>query len=255
MIIDQIKSISTAPPNGMHYINNIDKPIVFVGTNMCLSITVETCKKIGYTIAGIIDDDYHGQGHFRNIPIMAKEQDIIDNQTFLSQYQFICTVSWVPPDFKYPQHARNKQKRDRLISLLEQSGLDIASIIHPNCQIAYDQNHIGRGVIVESSSIVSPSSSIGDWSTVYQWVGVGDGASIGRNCVVQRSVMLLGNVCIEDECYIGMSVKLIRDGIKLRRGTFVHPGLMLMRDTQENETVSLVGKDLRRVYKDGQIAD
>jgi tetrahydrodipicolinate N-succinyltransferase len=237
----------------MHYVNNTSKPIVFVGTNLSLSITAETCKKIGYSIAGIIDNDYYGQGHFQNIPVIATEQDLIDNKEQLNQYQFICTTNWQPPELKYPQHIRGKQKRDRFISVLEQSGLDIASIIHPHCQIALGQNHIGRGVIVESSSIVSPGASIQDWSTVLQWVGVGDGTSIGKNCVIQRAVMLTGDISIEDECYIGMSSKLLRDGIKIRHGTFVHPGLILMRDTQENEVVSLAGKDLRRVYKYGDI--
>ena len=237
----------------MRHVNNTSKPLVFVGTNIVLWLTVNTCKEIGYTIAGIIDDDYHEQGHFHGIPILAKEQDLIDNATQLSQYQFICTTNWQPPELKYPQHNRNKQKRERLIALLEQSGLEIASIMHPSCQFGNYENTIGKGVIIEAGSLIAPFATIGDWATILQWVGIGDGTRIGRNCVIQRSAIITGDINVEDECYIGMSAKLFRDGINIGRGTFVHPGLMLMRNTQPNETVSLAGKDLRRVYDYGHI--
>ena len=229
-------------------INDISKPLVFVGTNNVLWLTLGTCKQIGYTVAGVIDDDYHGQGHFQDIPIIAKEQDLISNQEFLSQYQFICTTNWQPPELKYPQHVRNKQKRERLIGLLEQSGLDIASIIHPSCQFGNYSNSIGKGVIIEAGSLIAPFVTVGDWTTILQWVGIGDGTSIGRNCVLQRGANACGDVTIEDNCYISMSVKLFRDGTVVRKGTFIHPGLTVMRDTQPDEVISLAGKDLRRVY-------
>lgn len=232
----------------MDHVNNISKPIVFVGTNNVLHLTLGTCKEIGYTVAGVIDDDYHGQGHFQDIPIIATEQQLIDNKDHLSQYQFICTTNWQPPEVKYPQHVRNKQKRQRLIALLEQSGLDIASIMHPTCQYGNYNNSIGKGVIIEAGTLIAPYATIGDWSTILQWVGIGDGVVIGRNCVLQRGAVACGDVVIQDECYISMFVKLFRDGSLIQTGTFIHPGLTVMRDTQPNEIVSLAGKDLRRVY-------
>jgi carbonic anhydrase/acetyltransferase-like protein (isoleucine patch superfamily) len=232
----------------MDHVNNTSKPLVFVGTNNVLHLTVATCKQIGYTIAGVIDDDYHGQGHFQDIPVIAKEQDLIDHIAELSQYQFICTTNWQPPEVKYPQHIRNKKKRERFIALLEQSGLDIASVIHPTCQYGNYHNTIGKGVIIEAGSLIAPYVTIDDWSTILQWVGIGDGTSIGKNCVLQRGSVACGDITIEDNCYIGMSAKLFRDGTVVGQGTFIHPGLSVMRDTQPNEVISLAGKDLRRVY-------
>ena len=54
---------------------------------------------------------------------------------------------------------------------------------------------------------------------------------------------------IEDEVYFGLHSQDSKGGLHIRRGTVIHPCLMIRRDTKENEVISLVGKDLRRIYQ------
>ena len=39
----------------------------------------------------------------------------------------------------------------------------------------------------------------------------------------------------------------------IKQGTFIHPNIMLLRGTEQDEEISLVGKDLRKVYQPVEI--
>ena len=229
-------------------INDTSKPLVFLGTNANIHWLVMTAHQVGYTVAGVIDDDYHGQGYFQDLPVIAQQQDLIDNTDHFGQYQFFCATNWQPEELTDPNHTRNRQKRHQLIDLLDQQQLDVATIISPQAQVCQYRLTVGRGVFIDSFAIVVSQSTIGDYTNIYAHATVGDSVIIGRNCVLQRFSLLTGEVVLGNNVYLGLNASANKDGIELKSGTFVHPGIMLMRDTQENEIVSLVGRDLRRVY-------
>ena len=88
---------------------------------------------------------------------------------------------------------------------------------------------------------------------MYNYAGVGHHCIIGKNCILQGKSGLTSQVTIEDDCYIGMCSEVLRSGAIIRQGTVIHPSLVLHRNTEENEVVSLAGKDLRRIYNNKQI--
>jgi acetyltransferase-like isoleucine patch superfamily enzyme len=227
-------------------INNIQKPLVFLGTNVSMWYIVDAAKKLGIEVAGVIDDDYHGQGEFQSLPVLAKQDQL--QQDMWQDYQFFCATSWQPNEVHGPWHARNRSKRSQYISMLDELDLDVATIVHPTAQIISYNVQIGRGVFLDKNTYVGSNTTIGDYTNIWYNASVGHNNTIGRNCVMQRYCTITGGVQLGDNVYIGMKSSVVRDDVTIASGTFIHPGLTLLRGTVENEVVSLAGRDLRKVY-------
>lgn len=227
-------------------INDTSKPLVFLGTNTCMWDIVDPAKKIGYNVVGVIDDDYHGQGEFQSLPVIAREEELSDPKW--KNYQFFCATNWQPDDKLAPSQVRNRQKRNKYIKLLEDLDLPVASIVHPWASVISYNNHIGKGVYIDKFVSVGSNCNIGDYSTLWQSTTLAHDVVVGKNCVFQRFAMVAGDVVIKDNVYMGMCSVICRDNVVLEENTFIHPTLMLLRGTSPNEVVSLSGKDLRKVY-------
>lgn len=230
-------------------INDTSKPLVFLGSNSNILKIYELCCSAGYTVAGIIDDDYHGQGNFREFLIIASEQELIDNLNEIqTTYQFLCVTNWIPGE----DNSRNREKRIRLINLLDQLNVQVATIISPLARVsAYSK--IGQGVFVDDFAIIEPDVTVQDYVSMHPYSIVGHGSVLGRNSVIQRYCLITSNVTVESNVYLGLCSKICRSNVTLSNNTFLHPNLMLMRSTTENEEVSLAGKDLRKVYQQVEV--
>ncbi len=237
-------------------INNISKPLIFLGTNANIFKIYELCTSVGYDIAGIIDDDYHGQGKFKEFKIIAREQDLIDNKNNLQEkYQYICVTNWFTNDDTVYNHdiiVRNKEKRNRLIDLMDSLKLQIATIISPLAKVSKYSN-IGKGTFIDDFAIVEPNVTIADHNSIYAFSYIGHDSIINRNCVIQRYCFITSTVTIENNVYMGLCSRILRSNSILSQGTFIHPGLTLLRSTALNEEISLVGKDLRKIYQNVEI--
>ena len=229
---------------------NTEKPLIFVGTNSNIYKLYELSESAGFKIAGIIDDDYYGKKQFNNIPILYTEQELVENHEQLGQkYQFICATNWIPD--KDNITIRNKEKRHRLIGLLDQLEVTVSTVISPLAQVS-NYAEIGKGVFIDAFSVVEPMVKLDDHCSLYTNSYVGHHSVVGRNTVVQRNCFITSHVTIENDVYLGLCSKICRSDIKLSKNTFLHPDLMLLRGTEDNEEISLVGKDLRKVYHNPQ---
>ena len=234
-------------------INDVTRPLVIVGTNSAIWHHVDMFKDVGYNIAGIIDDDYHGEGHFQDLPVIARESDIVGSKA-LRECQFVCATSWQPPEAAYPGiHERNRAKRDRLISYLEAADLHIATVVHPLAHVSTRNVFMGRGVIVHPHAWIMQDCKVQSWSELKAYSCLGHHSAMGRNSILHRMAQTAGHANIGDDVYLGPHSQLGRDHVHVASGTFLHPTLVLMRDTQPNEVVSLAGRDLRRVYTPTQV--
>jgi len=228
-------------------LNDTSRPLVFVGTSAVIHWQVAVCQSVGITVAGVIDDDYHGQGHFQDLPVLAKESDLHVGSG-LDQYQFLCGTNWQPDNQLDLSTTRNRSKRHRIIQQLDNSGLTLGSVAASSALINHHNVQIGHGVFIDHHAHVHPNTKIGDWTNIWSYAGVPPGCVIGRNCVIQRWAFMWDDTTIEDDCYVGMGSKIMRDGVTIATGTHIHPGMTLLRGTKPNEEISLAGKDLRRVY-------
>lgn len=237
-------------------INDILKPLVFLGSNSNIYKIYELCTSVGYDVVGIIDDDYYDQGKFKEFNIIASEQELIDNKDNLQKkYQYICVTNWYTNDdtvCEYDIILRNKQKRNKLIDLLDNLKLEIATIISPLAKVS-KYSDIGKGVFVDDFAIIEPNVTIADHNSIYAFSYIGHDSIINRNCVVQRYCFITSAVIIENNVYMGLCSRILRSKSIISQGTFIHPGLTLLRSTSTNEEISLVGKDLRKVYQNVEI--
>ena len=224
------------------------KPLLLLGTNSNIHDFCDIAKGSGFEIAGIIDDDFHGQGSYQGIPIVAREQDLVDNPAHWNNYQFFCVTNWQPAVFNEPSQARNRQKRQRLIALCEQQQFDVATVIGKFAHVCTYNVRLGRGVFIDNFSYVSSNLTIGDYTSVYSGSRIGDHSTVGKNCVLQRNSLLIGNTTLQDDIYLGIGSFIAKSYLTIASGTVVQQGLMVMRDTEPGEVVSLVGKDLRKIF-------
>lgn len=228
-------------------INDTSLPIIFVGTNVAIWHWKDTCEALGYTVTGIVDDDYVGQGQYQDIPVIGTEQDIIDGK--FSGHQFFCTTFWQPDYTTEPWNARNRQKRQRIIAMLDSLNVPIASIVHPNAFLIHRSSiKIGHGVFIDMFARVGPNTTIGNWTSILHQSGIAHDSTIGQNVVMQFQSILSGGVTLGDNVYLSPCSCVMRDNVVVAPGTFVHPHILLLRGTAENEVVGLEGKDLRKVY-------
>jgi acetyltransferase-like isoleucine patch superfamily enzyme len=227
-------------------INDTTKPLVLVGSNSAIYKFIEIFEDIGYTIAGIIDDDYYGQGNFMDIPIIASEQELRDNiDNFKQKYQFICVTNWLPQ--KDLITVRNKEKRIKITNMLDELGLDVATAISPRATVS-PRAKLGKGVIVDSFAMIEPGVIVGDYTVVYAFTLLGHDCSIGKSCVIGRMASVISYVTVEDMCYFGHFSRANKPETTIGTGTWLYPNILLHRGTTPYEEISIMGKDLRRVY-------
>lgn len=227
--------------------NDTSRPLILVGTNVMIWYIYEVLtEKIGYTVKGVVDDDYYDQGHYQDIPIIARESQLSDPEW--KQYQYFCVTNWQPVELIAPHHARNKEKRQRSIDLLESNNLDVATVVHPAAIITKYKTTLGKGVYIDACAWIGPNVQINDFTTMWAYSGIAHDCVIGRNCVMQRYAAMYGDIVVEDNVYMGQGSRIIRDNVVIRSGTFIQPELKIMRSTAENEVVSLAGQDLRKVF-------
>lgn len=182
---------------------------------------------------GIIDDDFHGQGHYKNIPVIGQEKDLADYK----DCQFVCATNWTPD----PTSERNRNKRARQLALLDSFNLPLATIVSPMANVS-KHSTIASGTAVFAFASIEPEVTVGRHSLVYDNAFIGHESCVGNNVVLQRQVFITSLVTVEHDVYFGLCSRACRSHTTIGQGTFIHPSIMLLRGTQPNEVVSLAGR-------------
>ncbi len=106
-------------------------------------------------------------------------------------------------------------------------------------------------VIVSPLAYVSRHSSIGEGSIVMHRAIVNAGARIGNNCIINTGAIIEHDAVIGDHCHISTgaivnggavvgdnafagSNAMIREYVKVRRGSVIGGGVSVMKDVSEN---------------------
>ena len=86
-----------------------------------------------------------------------------------------------------------------------------------------------KEVIIDKSSTISASASIGFGSRIWGDSHVRDHASIGKGCIVGRNVYIGPGVDIGDNCKIQNNA-LVYESAKIANGVFIGPAAILTND-------------------------
>jgi hypothetical protein len=235
------------------HINATDKPLILVGSSTTMEKYADMCNVLGIQIHGCIDSDYFGnKSELYGVPVIDTEA-AFEQADKLDYYQrnfnFFCATNWAPE--KDAVTTRNREKRQRLIDLLDQKQLSVISLIDPTAHISRSAN-IGRGVFVDGLAQIEPGVVLGDYTMIYSFTCVGHHTRVDRNSVLQRFCSIGGDIHFEENCFLGVNVKALKTSATFGKDTFVHECLYIRRGTMPGEVVSINGSNMSRVYSEQQ---
>lgn len=231
------------------HINDNTRPLIFLGSSQSMHELLEVCEDNNIQVHGVIDQDYYGNTEMLcDIPVIDGES-VFDNperlQYYRDNFNFFCATNWTP--VQNAVHIRNKEKRMRLLDLLDQHQLSVISLIHKLADVSR-YSTVGKGVYVDAFASVEPCVDIGDYVMIYSHSIIGHHATLGRNSVFQRRTSLSANTAYGKNVYFGLLVAHFRTNVVVSDGTFVHEGVCFKRGTVKNEVVSFDGENIKRVY-------
>ena len=228
-------------------INNLNnKPLLLVGSRIPLGKIKRVCNQHNITIAGIVDSDYYNNRDiFEGISVIDSEQNLIK---YKNDFNFFIATGWSPDK----NHIRDKEKRKSLINLLEKHSITCINLIDKNSVVDATVK-LGQGIFIDCFCLVEEGVELGDYVEMYNHAGVGHHSKIGTNTILQGKSGVTSYVTIADHCYLGICSSIMRSHTKIMPGTIVHPGLNVHRNSTCNETISLIGKDLRKIYSYNEI--
>jgi acetyltransferase-like isoleucine patch superfamily enzyme len=224
------------------HINDNSKPLILLGSNVALQKILEVCAQHNIDVAGILDKDYWGNTDcLYNVPIIDSEDNI---GLYKNDYNFFCATNWIPANDLIS--IRNKEKRVKLIELIETNNLPTISLIDKSARVSPFAK-IGKGVYIDSFVLIEPQVEIGNYSNIYAYSGIGHHTVIMTNCVIQRHCSVTGYCTFEDNVYLGTAVKALKTGSIFGKGSFINEGVYIRRGTVPEEIVSITGKNTKRL--------
>jgi len=225
------------------YINDKSKPLVLLGSNAALYVISDICAEHGINIAGVMDSDYPGPMIF-GVPKFPHTLEDFDNPMMLDYlkdtYNFFVATNLNPPNTAV--FRRNNQKRDQLIGLVENYGLNCISLIGRQA-LAGSTNQIGRNVLVQSLADLGGYNTFGDFTSIYALATIGHNIVIGKNCVIQRRVSVNSYITVGDNVFVGVSTRLAKSHTSFAAGTIIHGGTVVRKSTTSAQVISFTAPE------------
>lgn len=220
------------------------KPLIFLGSNSNIGLFVDTAEEMGMTVYGILDDNYYGNTEsIDGIPFVGSEESF-DFDKERDNYIFFVAPSVIPIN------TLDRQKRLKMIAIVEQHNLPLATLKSNNTFISksaviHPGAFIGYTACVGANAVMMPHSQLHGSSALPHH------CILGKNSVIERDAHVIGYTKIGENVHIGFGAALIKSGgPTVGNNAVIHPRIMVLRDVDENEIVSLAGDNKRRVYGD-----
>jgi len=229
----------------------MSKPLIFLGCSQMLPDLIEQFERNGFKVHGIIDQDYYGNtADIHGVPFIASES-ACDFEQLKQQYDFFVGINPVP------SVVRNVEKRIKFIDLVDQHQLTCANLIQSTRSQISRTAKFGQGVCVSNFVDIYSDTEFGDHCFIHGATEIAHGAKIGKNVTVQHGCFVGGNTEIGENTYVGVGVRLMKVGGSMRVGknAVIHPGLIVLRDVEDNEIVSLAEGNTRRIYQQREISN
>lgn len=230
------------------YVNCNKRPLIFLGCNYAMLIQKEVCDENEIEVAGIIDNDYFGNtSDLFGMPFIDSELSFTDPSKlayYQKNFNFFCASNWSPED--NPVQKRNREKRHKLIDLLDEHQLNTISLIDQRANVSKYSN-IGRGVFIDAMCNIEAGVKIHDYVNIMWSCGIGHDTIVERNTTIQRQVWTGGNCHFEPNCFIGIGAKTLKSGAKFGTGTWVQEMTYIKRGTVAGEIVGIDGVNQKRI--------
>lgn len=219
------------------------RPIIFLGSSQQIWEFLEVCDRTGQVPVGIIDKDYYGNtASIEGIPYIGAEDDM-DFDELKKDHDFFVGISYLPP----PYPSRNKERRQMFIDIVDQFDLPCANLIDPDSRV-YRGAKLGKGIFMAYTSVVGAYAQIGDHAQLLGASGIGHHTVVGRNVIFQRQSGIIANSKVGDNVYFCIGARCLKPFGTVGSDSLIHPGVTVMRDIDVGETISLTGRNNKKIY-------
>jgi sugar O-acyltransferase (sialic acid O-acetyltransferase NeuD family) len=133
--------------------------------------------------------------------------------------------------------------RRAMSELVEQSGLELHSAIHPSAQLATNAS-LGKGVVIAAGALVCAHCQIGDYAILNTGCIVDHESMIGTSVHVCPGVRLAGHVIVESGAFIGIGATVVQN-VRIGFEAVIGAGAVVIADVDPMTTV--VGVPARAV--------
>lgn len=236
--------------NLLQYYSNIQKPLIFLGSNFAINKFVDVCNQHNLQVAGIIDSDYYGNTkEIEKVPVVDSEKCFDDKKNveyYKNNFVFFCATNWGEPVSLSNITKKNNEKRLFFLELIEKHNLTTISLVDKMSRIS-SSTKIGKGCFIDAFTLLEPNVDVGDFSNIYGFSGIGHHTKLGKNNVIQRHCSVAGYCTFNDNCYIGTASKTLKTGATFGKNTFIHESVYIRRGTQDNEVVKNNGVNKKKV--------
>lgn len=128
----------------------------------------------------------------------------------------------------------NTLAREKFITLLEERGANIPTLIHPSAIISHDAE-IGKGTIVTAGAIIQPCVKIGKGAIINTCTSIDHDCTVGDFSHISVGVRVAGNVKIGNRVWVGVGATII-NAIELCDDCFIGAGAVVVKSITEKGT-------------------
>ena len=223
--------------------------LLFLGHSQSIIRLKEVAEIIGYTVAGIVDDNYFGNAEsLDQLPIVGTEKDIASIlQKYPAAKFFVSTPRTARiQDWQIPID----NKRRRMIETVRHYCLPLTNLIHPSSEISKYAT-LGQGIFVGFGSLIQHRTNIGDFAYIREQVSISHDTRIGENAFLGAQSYIGSNACISENAYIGMKSAVISSSdetISIGKNCVTHPGVIMLKDLADGSVAMVGSGKIRGAY-------
>jgi len=203
--------------------------LVLIGSGGHCRVIIDTAKRLGLNILGIIDIDYNGnKEEILDVPVIGG----ISTLSELDPKKVSVNVS-IGDNFL----------RAKYFSMAKAKGFSTPSIISPTSIIS-EYVKINNGSFINTAAMINAGSEIGENSIINTGAIIEHEVVIGKHCHVCPGVKIGGRVIIGKGSFIGIGTSII-DKVEIGSYAVVGAGSVIIGDVgSHSKVVGVYGKKI-----------
>jgi UDP-3-O-[3-hydroxymyristoyl] glucosamine N-acyltransferase len=217
------------------------RPIILLSSSFGIDPLLRVAQLTNRDVIGILDDNFFGNtDSICSVPVIGSENSWNFDKT-RNDFDFFIGASMVP------MNVNDREKRHKMIDIVDRYKLNLATLIHPFSEI-YDDVQIGQGSYIGYCASINNRVAVGRHCQIHSLVGVSHDCQIGDNTCLGHRVMVAGYNNIGSHVHVGMGSSIAKNGVTIGDHSVIHPGITVMRSVDDREIVHLGGDNTRRIY-------
>lgn len=199
------------------------KKLIIVGDGATAEIAYEyfSVDSEYEVVAFAVEQAHRKQDSFHTLPVVNFET--VQERFAPADHEVYVAITF----------AQFNRLRTRLATAAKDKGYRLASYVSSRAFV-WRNVEIGEHCFIFEDNTIQPFVKIGD--NVVLWSGnhIGHHSTVGNNCFISSHVVVSGFCAIGDNTFVGVN-STIADGITIARDNWIGPGLMISKNTEENQ--------------------